>query len=59
LARLPKETAVFSQALEGVLDAGVNAVFRLPANTNVKLELKNANGTPYAGSLLVEEIPAP
>jgi hypothetical protein len=50
-------SAVFPQAFEGVLDAGINAVFRLPSNTNVQLELKNADNSPYGGALLLEEVP--
>jgi hypothetical protein len=48
---------VFTQAFEFVLDAGINAVYRLPANTNVRLELFNADNSPYAGALLLEEVP--
>lgn len=49
--------SVFSQAYEGVLDAGINAVFRLPGNTNVRLELFNADTSPYTGAVLLEEVP--
>jgi hypothetical protein len=49
--------SVFGQAFEFVLDAGINAVYRLPANTNVRLELFNANGTPYGSTVLLEEVP--
>ncbi|HEV8658603.1 MAG TPA: hypothetical protein VGS96_08230 [Thermoanaerobaculia bacterium] len=49
--------AVFSQAFEFVLDAGINAVYRLPANTDVRLELFNADGTAYADPVLLEEQP--
>jgi hypothetical protein len=48
---------VFTQTFEGVLDAGINAVFRLPATTDVRLELFDANGSPYTGNLLLEEVP--
>jgi len=48
---------VFPQAFEFVLDAGINAVYRLPANTNVRLELFNADSSPYAGTILLEEVP--
>lgn len=50
-------SAVFSQAFEGVLDAGINAVLRLPANTNVQLQLLNANGSAYPNTVLLEEQP--
>lgn len=49
--------AVFTQAFEFVLDAGINAVYRLPANTNVRLELLDADSTPYDGTVLLEEVP--
>lgn len=49
--------SAFSQAFEGVLDAGINAVLRLPSNTNVALQLLNANGTPYPNGVLLEEQP--
>ena len=49
--------AVFSQSFEFVLDAGINAVYRLPANTNVQLDLLNANNTPYGAPVLLEEVP--
>jgi cytochrome c5 len=49
--------AVFSQVFELVLDAGLNAVYRLPANTNVRLELLKADGTPYGSTVLLEEVP--
>jgi hypothetical protein len=55
--KLRVTSAAFSQSFEGVLDAGINAVFRLPANTDVRLDLLNANSTPYAGSVLLEEVP--
>lgn len=48
---------VFAQAFEFVLDAGINAVYRLPANTNVRLQLFNANASPYSGTVLLEEVP--
>jgi hypothetical protein len=47
----------FSQSFEGVLDAGINAVFRLPANTNVQLDLLDADSSPYDGNILLEETP--
>ena len=49
--------AVFTQAFEFVLDAGMNAVYRLPANTDVRLDLLDADGSPYDGVVLLEEIP--
>ncbi len=49
--------SVFPQGFEFVLDAGINAVYRLPANTDVRLELFNANGTPYNAPVLLEEVP--
>jgi hypothetical protein len=49
--------AVFGQTFEFVLDAGINAVYRLPANTDVRLELFNADGTTYGGTILLEEVP--
>ena len=49
--------AVFSQSFEFVLDAGINAVYRLPANTNVQLDLLNADNTPYGAPVLLEEVP--
>ena len=49
--------AVFTQAFEVVLDAGINAVYRLPANTNVRLELFDADNSAYDGALLLEEVP--
>ncbi len=48
---------VFTQSFEFVLNAGINAVYRLPSNTDVRLELFNADGTPYAGTVLLEEVP--
>ena len=48
---------VFTQAFEFVLDAGINAVYRLPANTNVRLDLLDADGTPYDDTVLLEEEP--
>lgn len=48
---------VFAQTFEGVLDAGINAVFRLPSNTEVRLELFKADGSPYGGAVLLEEEP--
>jgi len=48
---------VFTQTFEGVLDAGINAVFRLPATTNVRLELFDADSSPYDGAVLLEEVP--
>src|SRR4029450_687260 len=42
--------SVFGQAFEFVLNAGINAVYRLPANTKVQLELLNANDTPYGNT---------
>ncbi|HSE64301.1 MAG TPA: hypothetical protein VLG15_11895, partial [Thermoanaerobaculia bacterium] len=49
--------AVFGQSFEFVLDAAINAVYRLPANTDVRLELLNADGTPYGSTVLLEEVP--
>jgi hypothetical protein len=48
---------VFSQAYEFVLDAAINAVYRLPANTDVQLDLLNADGSAYSGTVLLEEVP--
>jgi len=48
---------VFTQTFEGVLDAGINAVFRLPAATDVRLQLFNADSSPYGGAVLLEEVP--
>jgi hypothetical protein len=50
---------VFTQAFEFVLDAGINAVYRLPATTNVRLELFKADGSAYPGLLLEEELGVP
>ena len=47
---------VFGQSFDLVLDAAINAVYRLPANTNVKLELFDPQGNAIT-SLLVEEVP--
>lgn len=47
--------ASFSQTFEFVLDAAINAVYRLPANTLVSLELLNADGTAYNSTVLLEE----
>lgn len=55
--KLRVTSGAFAQAYEGVLDAGINAVLRLPNNTDVQLALKNANNTPYAGAVLLEEVP--
>jgi len=49
--------AVFSQSFEFVLDAGINAAYRLPASTDVQLDLFNDNGTPYNAPVLLEETP--
>lgn len=49
--------SVFTQSFEGVLDAGINAVFRLPANTDVQLDLFNADSSPYGSTVLLEEVP--
>jgi hypothetical protein len=46
---------IFAQAFEFVLDAGINAVYRLPATTNVRLELFKADGSAYPGLLLEEK----
>ena len=48
---------IFSQTFEFVLDAAINGVYRLPANTNVRLELLNGDGTPYNAPVLLEETP--
>jgi hypothetical protein len=48
---------VFSQTFEGVLNAGINAVFRLPSTINVRLELFDADNSPYDGAILLEEVP--
>lgn len=55
--KLRVTSAAFAQTFEGVLDAGINAVFRLPATTEVRLQLFNANGSPYGGTVLLEEVP--
>jgi hypothetical protein len=55
--KLRVTSSAFSQAFEGVLDAGINAVFRLPSNTDVQLQLKNANGSAYPNPVLLEEQP--
>ncbi|TIL41860.1 MAG: carboxypeptidase regulatory-like domain-containing protein [Mesorhizobium sp.] len=49
--------SVFAQTYEGVLDAGINAVFRLPSNTDVQLSLLTAAGAAYPGTVLLEEVP--
>jgi len=49
--------AVFTQSFEFVLDAGINAVYRLPSNTNVRLELLDADGSAYDSTILLEEVP--
>jgi hypothetical protein len=48
---------VFTQAFEFVLDAGINAVYRLPSNRDVRLQLFNADSSPYTGTVLLEEVP--
>lgn len=55
--KLRVTSAAFSQAYEGVLNAGINAVFRLPNNKDVQLTLKNADNSPYGGAVLLEEEP--
>ena len=55
--KLHVTSSAFSQSFEGVLDAGINAVFRLPANTDVRLQLLDADSSPYDGALLLEEEP--
>ena len=55
--KLRVTSAAFGQAFEGVLDAGINAVFRLPNSTDVQLTLKNSDNSPYGGTLLLEEVP--
>lgn len=55
--KLRVTSAAFGQAFEGVLDAGINAVFRLPSNTDVQLTLKQADGTAYPNAILLEETP--
>jgi hypothetical protein len=55
--KLRVTSAAFAQAYEGVLNAGINAVFRLPNNTDVQLALKNSDNSPYAGAVLLEEVP--
>jgi hypothetical protein len=49
--------AVFTQSFEFVLDAGLNAVYRLPANTGVQLDLLDADASPYDSTVLLEEVP--
>ncbi len=48
---------VFVQTFEFVMDAALNAVYRLPPGINVRLELLNSDGTPYANTVLLEETP--
>ena len=55
--KLRVTSSAFSQAFEGVLDAGINAVFRLPSNTDVSLSLLNSDNSPYGGAVLLEEVP--
>ena len=47
---------VFNQSFEFVLDAAINAVYRLPPNADVKLDLSDAQGNAFAG-LVLEEVP--
>lgn len=55
--RLRVSSADFDQAFDFVLDAGMNAVYRLPANTDVTLELLAADGSAYGATVLLEEVP--
>jgi len=55
--KLRVTSAAFSQSFEFVLDAGINGIYRLPANTDVQLTLLEADGTPYVGAVLLEEVP--
>ncbi|HEX7227374.1 MAG TPA: hypothetical protein VF353_06340, partial [Candidatus Binatia bacterium] len=55
--KLRVTSTAFAQAYEGVLDAGINSVTRLPSNTDVNLTLLNADNTPYGGAVLLEEVP--
>lgn len=55
--KLRVASAAFTQSFEGVLNAGINAVFRLPATTNVNLQLFDADSSPYDGAVLLEEVP--
>lgn len=47
---------VFGQSFEFVLDAALNAVYRLPSNTDVRLELFDAENNQFTG-LILEEVP--
>ncbi|MEO8066481.1 MAG: hypothetical protein ABI599_02185 [Flavobacteriales bacterium] len=51
--------ATFSQSFDLVLDAGLNAVYRLPPNTNVKLELFNPDGSAATNVIFEEKIGEP
>ncbi|MFG0329873.1 MAG: hypothetical protein ACF8PN_08250 [Phycisphaerales bacterium] len=48
--------AAFAQTFEFVMNDEVNAVYRLPANTNVKLEVLNPDGQVIV-DIVAEEIP--
>jgi hypothetical protein len=52
----PTGGSVFSQSFDFVLTAAINAIYRLPANTNVALSLFDATNTAFSG-LLLEEVP--
>nr|MBA2526353.1 hypothetical protein [Pyrinomonadaceae bacterium] len=54
--KLRVTSAAFAQSFEFVLDAGINGVYRLPANTDVQLELFKPDNSAYPGVLL-EEVP--
>lgn len=47
--------ASFTQSFDFVLDAGINAVYRLPANTDVTLELLEPDGSPYGAPVTLQE----
>jgi hypothetical protein len=55
--KLRVTSAAFSQSFEFVLDAGINGVYRLPGNTDVQLQLFDADGSAYDGTVLLEEVP--
>jgi hypothetical protein len=55
--KLRVTSSAFSQSFEFVLDAAINGVFRLPSQTDVQLQLFEADGSGYAGNVLLEEVP--
>ena len=54
--KLRVTSSEFSQSFEFVLDAAINGVFRLPNNTDVQLQLFEADGSNYDGNVLLEEV---